>query len=103
MDNSTIKKQPSLFWLMYKKDGVHWRRMKDLFKEMDDIGSMFISYPIILVLISVIHYAFALMHFFFELSMYIFARDRFKMNMTNLTDKLIKQNLIKTQNGKRKI
>jgi hypothetical protein len=66
---------------MGKKEKVHYTRMYDLFEEMDDIGSKFISYPILVILVSFFHYCFASMHFLFEVYMFIFNNSRFSQNM----------------------
>lgn len=98
MENKKVNK-PTLLWLMWKKDLIHWKRMRELYKEMDDLGSRFISYPIIFLIISVFHYMFAGMHFMFETYTWITNKTQFRKNMKNLTEKLVKENLIKLNYG----
>ena len=98
MEDKKIK-NPTLLWLMYQKDLIHWKRMFDLFKEMDDLGSKYISYPIIVCIISAFHYMFAGMHLLFETYTWITNKKQFSKNMASLTEKLINKNLIKLKYG----
>lgn len=63
---------------------MHWTRMKKLLNEMVGIGGKLITYPIVVFILSISHYAFASMHTGFEVFMFIFHRKQFKMNMVNL-------------------
>jgi len=76
-----MENSKTLMKLMYKKENVHYKRMIDLFHEMNDFGEKFISYPIIVILVSFFHYCFAIMHFLFELYLSIFNKIQFKQNM----------------------
>lgn len=62
--------------------------MRRLFKEMVGFGGKFIAYPIIVTIISIAHYAFALMHTLFEFSMWLFNKPQFRTNLI-----LIDQNM----------
>ncbi len=77
-----------LFKVLYKKELIYWNRINLLFHDMEDIGSKIISYPIMVILLSIIHYCFIGMHFLFELFLYIFNRKQFNKNMNSLIIKL---------------
>ena len=84
---------------MCQKDRIHYHRMKELFFEMDDLGSKFISFPIIFILITFFHYAFVGMHLLFEASLFLFANERFKLNVQTLANKLIENKQIKIESN----
>lgn len=86
-------KNNSLVSLVIKKERVHWLRMADMYTRMTDFGSKFISYPILVVLVSFFHYGFLGMHTAFEFVMFLFKKDQFVYNMKDShkkTDKTIK-------------
>ena len=79
---------------MIKKEKVHWKRTFGVYKEMDDIGGKMISFPIIIVLISLFHYCFAGMHLLFECTLFFTNKTRFRHNMAishKKADKMIKE------------
>lgn len=73
---------------MLEKEKIHWRRLKNLFKAIDSISGKLVSWPIIVVLVSIAHYCFAAMHFLFETYLYLFNRDQFELNMVSLSKRL---------------
>ncbi len=83
MENKKI----TLFKMMLIKEGKHWKLMKQLFSEMDDIGSKLISYPIIVVLVSFFHYLFSFAHFLFETVLFIFNKKQFQYNLNRFINK----------------
>jgi hypothetical protein len=73
-----------LISILTKKEQMHWSRMIRLKKEMIGIGGTLITYPIIVFILSISHYAFAGMHTGFEIYMYLFNRKQFELNMVNI-------------------
>jgi len=71
----------SLLTLMFKKEKLYFKKLRLLFREMDDFGSKYISYPIIVILVTFFHYCFATMHFLFELYLSFSNRTQFEQNM----------------------
>ena len=84
MENNRETKRITLIGVLFKKESIHWIRMGRLFAEMPSIGAKLITYPIIVLIITLFHYAFAGMHTLFEIIMYIINRRQFKFNMDNL-------------------
>lgn len=72
------------------KERVHWKRMLKLWTEVGtDIGARFLAFPIIVCLVSIAHYCFALMHFGFEFVLMLFMKQQFKANLTVLHKKTL--------------
>jgi len=67
--------------IIWYKEKIHWKRMKELFNEMEGIGGKTISYIILVSLISIFHYLFSLMHIFFECYLFLFNNNRYKSNL----------------------
>ena len=85
-------KNITLIELLFKKEIIHWLRMKVLFGEMEGIGAKLIAFPIIVSIITGFHYCFAGMHSLFEITMFFANRTQFRNNMKNLSvksDKLL--------------
>ena len=82
MENKKI----TLIQLLGLKEKIHWMRMKCLFGEMDDFGSIVIAYPILVILITICHYSFAIMHFFFESVMFFMNKEQFKSNLKKINE-----------------
>lgn len=80
--------EPSLINISIKKEIIHWKRMRELFKDMVGIGGMLIAYPLLVITISICHYAFAIMHISFEFILFIFNRKQFKENMNKIYEEL---------------
>ena len=83
----------TLIEIVLKKEVVHWKRMWQMFSIMEGVAGKLISYPIIVGLITVFHFAFAGMHLLFEIFMYIFFNEQFKQNIVNINQKLINRKL----------
>lgn len=78
-------KQITLLSIVLLKERIHWSRMGILWYEIGkDIGARFIAFPIIVILISISHYAFAFMHTAFETVLFFINKEQFKMNMKNV-------------------
>jgi len=80
----------NIFKVFFKKEKIHWKRMIKLFRELTGIGERIISFPILVVLISIFHYAFALMHFLFESVMFFSNKEQYKHNIAVIDRNLIK-------------
>lgn len=79
----------SLINITFNKEIIHWKRMRQLFNEMSGIGGKFIAYPLLVVIISLCHYAFVLMHSAFEIFLFFFNKEQFKKNMSNINQEII--------------
>ena len=81
----------SLAKVTIKKEGVHWGRMGELFGEMEGIGGAVFAYPILVLIFSVCHYAYAFMHTSFEIYLFIFNRTQYKKNINAISKQLLKK------------
>ena len=97
-----MEKYNSLIDLMLKKELIHYKRMKELFYELDTVGGKLISFPIITFLVTISHYCFASMHFLFETYCYLFDKNQFEKNMLSSHKKINKIILLKINNLKQK-
>jgi len=77
----------TLLEILWKKELIHWRRMKQVFGKFNWFGKLIIA-PLVVILVTLTHYAFALMHTMFELCLYAFARQAFKYNLQKLALKV---------------
>lgn len=78
----------NLIQILWKKELIHWNR----------IGKMFGRFPgwlnkatfglIVVVLVTLFHWAFALMHTLYEILLFIFARELFKANLQKMALKV---------------
>lgn len=73
---------------MWQKEKIHWNRMMLLFKKMDTFGAKIISYPIIVLIVSIGHYAFMSMHTSFELVLFFTNKCHFKKNLNTINNKI---------------
>jgi hypothetical protein len=70
--------------ILLKKENIHWTRMFELKKEMIGAGGIVITYPIIIFILTISHYAFAGMHTAFEIYLFLFNQKQFELNMINI-------------------
>jgi hypothetical protein len=78
----------TLLIILAKKEAIHWKR----------IGKMFSRFPgwlnkatfglIVVILVTLFHYVFALMHTLYELFLFIFFRQAFKANLQKMALKV---------------
>ena len=73
--------------ILWKKEKVHWRRMGKVFGEYNWIGKILIALPLVIIL-SLFHYAFAIMHTLFELFLFVFFKNAFRANLQQLALKV---------------
>ena len=79
-----------LIKIIWLKEGVHWKRMGQLFKLVEGLLGTVLIYPFFVSLLSLFHYAFAGMHAMFEITMWMFNRNKFKRNMFEIYSNLQK-------------
>ena len=71
----------TLFKILWLKEIKYWKRTCEMLKKFDSAWSRWTFGLIITMLITLFHYAFALMHLLFESFLFVFARKRFKHNL----------------------
>lgn len=73
------------------KSKGHWKRMKQMWSDVgSELGAKLIAYPIMVLLISFIYYfCFTMMYTLFEVGLFIFKRDMFRVNMSKTYQKMI--------------
>ena len=81
-------KKITLFSVLWKKEKFHWKRISQLFKTTNNWVINLSINLIIAFLVSIFHYAFAIMHTAYEIVLFIFARDLFRSNLHKLAVKL---------------
>jgi len=78
----------NLAQILWKKEIVHWKRINQLFKRINN-WYIKLTYGILLMaLLVIIHYAFALMHTLYEMFLWVFFRKAFKANLQQLALKV---------------
>lgn len=77
----------NLIKIIYKKEKVHYKRMKLLFLEMENVQQKIISFPLLFIFVSIFRYAFALMHYTFEFLLFFVNKDQYKQNIKNINSK----------------
>ena len=70
-----------LLKMIWKKEIKYWKRMSEVFKNIPGVGGKIISFPLIVILVTPFHYAFALMHAFFEFCLMFCNKKQFDKNM----------------------
>ncbi len=78
----------NLISILWKKEKIHWKRIGQMFKKFNGIASKLTFGLIVAILVSIGHYAFAIMHTLYEVFLYIFARKAFKANLQKLALKV---------------
>ena len=75
----------TLINILYRKEIIHWKRVKEMFGKFPNWTSKLTFGIIVIVLVTISHYLFAIMHTLFELFLFIFVRDAFKANLQKLS------------------
>ena len=70
-----------VFW---NKEKIYWKRILGVWKRCKTIMGKTIGFLIVVILVSIAHYAFALMHFSFECFLWIFNRKQYENNLYRL-------------------
>ena len=78
----------NLVSILWKKEIIHWRRMEQMLKRFNSIASKLTFGLLGVFLVTIGHYAFAIMHTLYELFLYVFARKAFKANLQKLALKV---------------
>jgi hypothetical protein len=78
----------TLATILYKKEMIHWKRVKQMFSKFPSWISKFTFGLIVVILVTIFHYAFALMHTLYEMVLFVFARDLFKANLQKMALKV---------------
>lgn len=76
-------KKYNLIQLFGLKEGVFWKRTFTMHKKFNWVGKLSM-FPIALFLISLAHYAFAVMHFLFECFLFIVHKGQFQINLNKM-------------------
>ena len=76
--------KPTLLSILWKKEKIHWKRIKQMFSKFNGWVSKLSFGVIVAILVTLAHYAFALMHTLFELFLFVFMRDAFKANLQKM-------------------
>ena len=74
----------TLLQILWKKEKIHWKRIKQLFGKFNGWAYKLTFGLIVAILVSLGHYAFALMHTLYECLLFVFARQAFKSNLQKL-------------------
>lgn len=74
----------NLIQIFWEKEKVFWKRTLTMRKKINIFGFLVAT-----IFIAIGHYAFALMHFLFEIFLFIFWRSMFSMNLKKLQKSLV--------------
>ena len=74
-------KRITLMGIMLKKEKKHWNRAFDVYKKFGNIVVGIIFGTLVNFIMTLVHYALALMSFLHNSVLYIFARNYFKNNL----------------------
>ena len=76
-------KKVSLLKVFWKKEKIHWNRLREMSKKFSKLGK-FTGYLIVSIIVTLFHYVFMFAHFTFEVILFLFARQQFRLNMQKL-------------------
>lgn len=74
----------NLIKILWKKELVHWRRIGVMFKRFKSWSSKLTFGLIVVILITIFHYCFAVMHTLYEMFLWVVARKAFKINIQRM-------------------
>ena len=79
----------TLIEVLWKKEQLHWKRVWDIITKKFNYLVLGLTFGVIIsTLVTLAHYAFAIMHTLFEVILWVFARERFKRNLQSLALKV---------------
>jgi len=78
----------TLLSILWKKEKIHWKRIVEVFGKINGWVFKLTFGVIVAILVTLFHYAFALMHTLYEAFLYIFFRDAFRANLQKLALKV---------------
>ena len=76
-------KKTNLIKVFLLKEKKFWKRTWDMHKKFNWLGKLSV-FLVSLIIITIAHYSFALMHFLFECFLWLFMRGQFKLNLIKL-------------------
>ena len=74
--------------ILWKKEKIHWKRLKGMFKKFNGWIARLTFGLIVAILVTIAHYGFALMHTLYEIFLWVFFRKAFKANLQQLALKI---------------
>ena len=74
--------------ILWKEEKIHWKRLGRMFTKFNNWISKLTFGLIVAILITIAHYAFALMHTLFEMFLWVFFKKAFKANLQKLVLKV---------------
>ena len=78
----------NLMSILWKKEKIHWKRVKQMFGKINGWVFKLTLGVIVVALVTLAHYAFALMHTLYELFLFVFFRQAFRANLQQLALKV---------------
>ena len=78
----------TLVKVLWKKEKIHWKRVGEMLGKFNGIVMKATFGIIVAFLVTLAHYAFALMHTLYEIVLWVFARQTFKANLQKLAVRL---------------
>lgn len=74
--------------ILWKKEVNHWKRIDAMFDRFHGWLNKATFGIIVVILVSIGHYAFALMHTLYECCLFVFSRQAFKANLQKMALKI---------------
>lgn len=74
----------TLFNILWKKELIHWKRIKEMFTKFNSVLSKFTFGVLIAFLITIAHYCFAFMSALYEIFLWCVKREMFKVNIQRM-------------------
>ena len=74
----------NLLQILWKKEIVHWKRLKEMFTKFNGWISKLTFGLIVAILITLSHYGFAFMSTLWSSCLWVVARKRFKINIQRM-------------------
>lgn len=75
----------NLLIILWKKELIHWKRVGKIINKFNSWFGKVITSTIIIILVSIFHYLFAIMHTLYELVLFIFARNYYRENLKKIS------------------
>ena len=78
----------TLLKIVWKKEIIHWKRLGKMLEKFNGWLNKLTFGLIVAILVTIAHYAFAIMHTLYEIFLWIFFRKAFKENLKKLMIRL---------------
>ena len=75
----------TLIKILYKKELIHWKRVKMIFHKFNGWFGRLTWGVLIAFFITLFHYMFMFMHTLWELTLFVFNRNKFKANIQKMS------------------